>query len=84
MCIRDRYTTGAEGPGHSKDYIITNYQTAVINPAKVMAMVAIDLLAEGATRGKEVVETYRPTMRKSAYLNFQRERAQVFEFDGAE
>ena len=78
------YTTGAEGPGHSKDYIITNYQTAVINPAKVMAMVAIDLLAEGATRGKEVVETYRPTMRKSAYLNFQRERAQVFEFDGAE
>jgi len=77
------YTTGAEGPGHSKDYIITNYQTAVINPAKVMAMVAIDLLAEDATRGKEVVETYRPAMRKSAYLNFQRERAQVFEFDGA-
>ena len=77
------YTTGAEGPGHSKDYIITDYQTAVINPAKVMAMVAIDMLAEGASKGKEVVETHRPAMQKSAYLSFQRERAQVFEFDGA-
>ncbi|MCH7712337.1 MAG: amidohydrolase [Chloroflexi bacterium] len=77
------YTSGAEGPGHSKDYIITNYETAVINPAKIMAMVAIDLLADGAAKGNEVVESHRPAMGKSAYLKFQRERAQVLEFDGA-
>ena len=77
------YTSGAEGPGHSKDYIITNYQTAVINPAKIMAMVAIDLLAQGAAKGKEVVEIHRPAMRKAAYLKFQRDRAEVLEFAGA-
>ena len=77
------YTTGAVGPGHSKDYIITDYESAVVNPAKIMAMVAIDLLAEGAAKGAEVVETHRPAMRKAAYLSFQRERAQEFEFDGA-
>ncbi len=77
------YTAGAEGPGHSKDYIITDYETAVINPAKVMAMVAIDLLSQGAAQGNDVMEAHRPAMRKSAYLSFQRERAQVIEFDGA-
>ena len=41
------YTGGAVGAGHSKDYLVTDYETAVVNPAKIMAMVVIDLLADG-------------------------------------
>ncbi|NQW24192.1 MAG: amidohydrolase [SAR202 cluster bacterium] len=77
------YTAGATGPGHSRDYIINDYESAVILPAKIMAMVVIDLLADGAKRAKEIKASYRPAMTKQAYLKFQRERAEVTEFNGA-
>ena len=77
------YASGAVGPGHSKEYVIDDYDTAVINPAKIMAMVVIDLLAEGAGKGKEVSASHRPAMNKQAYLRFQREQAQVITFDGS-
>ncbi|HEU0020919.1 MAG TPA: peptidase dimerization domain-containing protein [Dehalococcoidia bacterium] len=78
------YTSGAVGAGHSKEYLITDYESAVITPAKIMAMVAIDLLANGGARGKEVIINHRPAMNKDAYLRFQRERAEVIEFHGAQ
>ena len=77
------YTSGAVGPGHSKDYLVTDYESAVVNPAKIMAMVVIDLLAEGAAKGQEVVRSHRSTMKKPAYLRFQRERAEVIGYHGA-
>ena len=78
------YASGAVGPGHSKEYLITDYELAVINPAKVLAMMAIDLLADGAAKGKEVVAEHRPAMAKDAYLRYQRERAEVIQFDGSQ
>jgi hypothetical protein len=77
------YAAGAVGPGHSSEYIITDYESAVIVPAKIMAMVVIDLLADGAKRAKEVKANHRPLMTKLAYVKFQRERAEITEFDGA-
>ena len=77
------YTAGSVGPGHSKEYVITDYESAVIVPAKIMAMVVIDLLADGAKRAKEIKSSHRPAMSKQAYVKFQRERAEVTEFDGA-
>ncbi len=77
------YAAGAVGPGHSKEYIITDYESAVIVPAKIMAMVVIDLLADGAKRAKEIKASHRPAMSKQAYIKFQRERAETTEFDGA-
>ena len=77
------YTAGAVGPGHSKEYVITDYESAVIVPAKIMAMVVIDLLADGAKRAKEVKANHRPLMTKQAYVKFQRERAEITQFDGA-
>ena len=76
------YASGAVGPGHSKDYLIEDYETAVVNPAKIMAMVVIDLLAEHAVKGKQVVQSHRPAMTKSTYLKLQRDQAQVVRFDG--
>jgi amidohydrolase len=78
------YAAGAVGSGHSKEYLITDYESAVINPAKIMAMVVIDLLSEDAKRAREVMSSHRPAMRKDAYLRFQRQRAEVIEFDGAQ
>ena len=54
------YTGGAVGAGHSKEYLINDYQQAVINPAKIMAMLVIDLLADGGAKGKEVMQNHRP------------------------
>ncbi len=82
MPVCHPYTSGAVGPGHSKEYLITDYEAAVVNPAKLMAMVAIDLLADGGATGQEVVRAHRPAMRKAAYVKFQRERAQVAQFNG--
>ena len=48
-----------------------------------MAMVVIDLLAEGAAKANEITSSHRPAMKKAAYLRFQRERAEVIEYDGA-
>jgi amidohydrolase len=75
------YVSGAVGSGHSPEYLITDYETAVVGPAKIMAMVVIDLLADGAAKGKEVVNNYRPAMKTSSYLRFQREQAEVIEYD---
>ena len=77
------YTSGAVGAGHSKDYVITDYQNAVVNPAKIMAMTVIDLLADGGAAGKEVLARHRPAMKKDAYVKFQREQAEIVEFSGA-
>jgi len=77
------YAGGAEGPGHSKEYVINDYEAAVVNPAKIMAMVIIDLMAGGAAKGKEVSQSHRPAMTKQSYLKLQRELAQIINFDGA-
>ena len=77
------YTAGATGPGHSKSYVITDYEVAVINPAKIMAMSVIDLLYDGARKAKEVKSSHKAAMSRSAYLRFQREQARTVRFDGA-
>ena len=77
------YTAGAQGAGHSLEYLITDYQQAVVNPAKIMAMSVIDLLADNAAKGRQVVSSFRPAMTRTSYLNFQRQRAEVLEFEGA-
>ncbi|MEK7806867.1 MAG: peptidase dimerization domain-containing protein, partial [Chloroflexota bacterium] len=76
------YTGGAAGPGHSKEYVITDYEAAVVNPAKIMAMVVIDLLAGEAGEAKELLRNHRPAMSKQGYVDFQRRRAEVLRFDG--
>ncbi len=83
MPVCHPYTAGAQGPGHSKDYLVTDYEAAVVNPAKIMAMVTIDLLADGGLLGQEIIRGHRPAMKKSEYLKSQRELAQIVEFDGA-
>lgn len=76
------YCGGASGTAHSDNYLIDDYEAAVINPAKAMAASVIDLLAENGSKAKEVKQKSRPDMSKSQYLNFQRSRAEIIRFEG--
>ncbi|MCL0044535.1 amidohydrolase [Dehalococcoidia bacterium] len=78
------YCGGATGTGHSSSYIIDDYESAVILPAKAMALTVIDLLSENAVKAAELLGRDRPVMTKDQYLKFQRERAGIIEFDGME
>jgi amidohydrolase len=68
------YTGGASGMGHGVDYTIVDYEQAVIRPAKAMAMAIIDLLADGAAQGREVLAKSSPSMTKDQYLSLQNSR----------
>ena len=62
------HVAGASGVGHGADYRIVDYDMAVINPAKMMAMTAIDLLANGAAEARRVKAEYKAPMTKEQYL----------------
>ena len=47
-------TAGAKGNGHGNDYWTVDQQLAAVNPAKAMAMTAIDLLYDGAREARRV------------------------------
>jgi amidohydrolase len=68
------YTGAAMGVGHGIDYLIRDYDQAVIKPAKALAMSVIDLLADGAGRAREVMAESPPRMTKDQYLSLQNER----------
>jgi len=76
------YTGGTEGTAHGNNYLIQDYQIAVINPAKAMATTVIDLLAEGAVKGKEVLSKHRPHMTKQEYLTFTESLLREEEYQG--
>ena len=65
-------TGGGTGSTHGVDFLVTDYRLGVLNPAKAMAMTAIDLLADGAAHGRALLAAYRPRMTKAEYLAFMR------------
>ncbi len=74
MPVIHPYTGGAVGMGHGADYLIKDYDQAVIKPAKAMAMTVIDLLVDGAQKAKEVIDKSPPRMTKEQYLRLQNQR----------
>ncbi len=62
------FSGGAAGTQHGNDYLIVDYDVALMNPAKAMTMTVIDLLADGATKAKEVISKSKPPMTKEQYL----------------
>ena len=82
MPIVHPYTKAATGTGHGTDYIIQDYEQAVINPAKAMAMSVIDLLYGDAEKGKEVISRSQPNMTKAQYLALQDQRLSEELYEG--
>ena len=75
------YAGGVTGMGHGADYLVQDYTQAVTNPAKAMAMTVIDLLAEGAAKAKEVMDTTRLPMTRDSYLELMRGFARQEQFE---
>jgi amidohydrolase len=66
------YVGGASGLGHGADYVVDDYNLAVVTAAKALAATAVDLLADGAVRAGSIISGHRPDMTVDKYLKFMR------------
>ncbi len=77
------YAGGARGSGHGADFEIFDREAAYLNPAKVMAMMLVDLLGGDGEGARRVLANMSPKLSKERYLQLAREIDRVDEFDGA-
>lgn len=75
--------TGASGVVHSTDWHIADHEAGYLAPAKTLAMMAIDLLADDAAQAREVLAQHRPALSKQEYLDKQRAIFHTERFDGS-
>ncbi len=75
------YVGGAAGIGHGADYVVEDYDLAVVTAAKALAGTAIDLLADGAAAASSIISGHRPEMARDEYLKFMRELASEETFE---
>ncbi|MBS12231.1 MAG: amidohydrolase [Gemmatimonadetes bacterium] len=73
---------GASGPGHSRDWHISDKEMGYLGPAKSLAMMAVDLLYGDAEGAKAVMENHDPLMSKEEYLAFQEGVFRTEVYDG--
>jgi hypothetical protein len=83
MPILHPYIGGARGTGHAADYEIVDKPLMYLAPAKALASMAIDLMYDGATGARHVLNAAKPPMTREQYLSFQRSVAKRETFDGA-
>ena len=62
------FVTGTKGHLHTAEFCVTDYEAAVVLPAKLMAMCVIDLLADGAGEARRVKKEFQPRLNKEQYL----------------
>ncbi|MEX2222068.1 MAG: amidohydrolase [Candidatus Rokuibacteriota bacterium] len=84
MPVLHPYMGGARGPGHSADFAIIDPELGYVQPAKALAAMAVDLLADGAAGAREVLAGPRPPMTRQGYLAFQRGIARRELYDGGD
>jgi amidohydrolase len=82
MPILHPYIGGARGTGHAADFEVVDPRLAYLGPAKALAAMAVDLLADGARGAREVVGKATPPMTRESYLAFQRGLARRELFEG--
>lgn len=58
---------GVTGVLHGIDFQVSDYDLAVLNPAKAMAMTAVDLLAQDARLARRVLSEAKPAMTRDEY-----------------
>jgi len=77
------YISGASGSGHGADYKITDPKLAYVENAKQLALMAVDMLWDGAKNAKGIIADFKPRLSKEAYLSFQRGINKSELYDGA-
>ncbi len=83
MPVLHPYMGGARGGHHAADFEIVDPALAYVAPAKMLAMMAVDLLWADAAQAREVLRARKPRMTKEEYLAFQRAIVKREVFDGA-
>ena len=63
------YCAGFTGSPHAKDFVVTDPEKAYIDGAKLLAMDAVTLLADGAEKGKAIAALPAP-MDKESYFKY--------------
>jgi amidohydrolase len=81
MPILHPYVGGATGTSHGADWQLGDHALVYLTNAKALASMVVDLLADGAAVGREVVAKAKPPMTRAAYLDYQRRvgRREVYE-----
>ena len=74
--------TGAKGNVHSRDWHIADPECGYVNPAKTLAMMAIDLLVDGAAEARSVLANFQPGFTRQEYLQQQQAVFRTEVFDG--
>lgn len=59
---------GFTGTAHGTDFVIDDFEVAVLVPAKALVMTAIDLLVDGAAGLTSVSKGHTPALSNAAYL----------------
>ena len=72
MPVIHPYVVAATGNGHGNDYVVQDYDLAVLKGAKAMAMTVIDLLVDGGRRAREIADAYEAPLTKQGYLSLMR------------
>jgi amidohydrolase len=62
------FAGGTRGSLHTRDFAVTDYEAAVVAPAKVFAMSVIDLLWDGGAGLRQVQAQFRPRLTARQYL----------------
>ncbi|MBT6149912.1 MAG: peptidase dimerization domain-containing protein, partial [Gemmatimonadetes bacterium] len=73
MPVLHPHMTGARGIVHGKDWHIADVDDGYLAPAKTLAMMAVELLGEDARQARQVLESHKPALSKSEYLQQQQE-----------
>jgi amidohydrolase len=74
MPVIHPYANSASGVGHGNDYLIEDYDRAVVAPAKVMTATVLDLLGNDAQAAREALAKSKPAMTAEQYVSVQRGR----------
>jgi amidohydrolase len=77
------YIGGASGSGHGADYRIVDPKLAYIENAKQLALMAVDMLWDGAKAARSILAQFKPRLTKDAYLAFQRGINKTELYDGS-
>lgn len=62
-------SNATSGNGHGIDYLVENYDLAVIKAGKAMGMTVIDLLANDGDTGKKIAGSFKAPMTIDEYLS---------------
>ena len=66
------YVHSATGDHHGVEFVITDYPLAVITAAKAMAGLVVDILCDGAKKGKEIAHEDKPELTIPEYIELTR------------